>query len=195
MANVFSKTPNADGIYTYIRSANTPDYTPTDWLHNPDVSALESGSPVVPEIYWKAAGSPLAVVEMTQEEKDAVSPSLIRGEHETVTFEGQTVMSSSYHRVAAFLCDGSGHHGVPHKIEVLGHVDSGVTGDVRVYDKTNGVVLASKTFTNTEEDKIELTLVDPSPWPSDEAIVEIHAKRTVGTEKEKVYLNSMVIGY
>ena len=71
MANVFSKTPNANGIYTYRRSVNSPDYSTDDWIINPDVSTL-TGSPLIPERYWKASASPLGVVEMTQDEKDAV---------------------------------------------------------------------------------------------------------------------------
>ena len=76
MANVFSKTPDANGVYSYKRSVHSPDYPTNDWLINPDVSLLEGGSPPVPELYWKAAGSPLAVIEMTQGEKDAVDAAL-----------------------------------------------------------------------------------------------------------------------
>lgn len=52
--------------FAVLKSVNTPDYDPSDWLINPDVSALAS----VPEKYWKIVSN--EVVEMTTEEKTVV---------------------------------------------------------------------------------------------------------------------------
>lgn len=68
MADVLHKT--ADPV-DYRESVNTPDYDPTDWFINPDVSAVAA----VEQKYWKR---PLTdpVAEMTQGEKDAVDAAL-----------------------------------------------------------------------------------------------------------------------
>jgi len=50
----------------YLTSVNTPEYPETDWIINPDVSAVTD----VPRKYWKLDGD--RVIEMTQSEKDAV---------------------------------------------------------------------------------------------------------------------------
>ena len=47
MASVFNKTTNQ-----YIESANTPDFDPSEWIINPDVSDLQDRN--VPEKFWKA---------------------------------------------------------------------------------------------------------------------------------------------
>lgn len=50
----------------YRESVNTPDFPPSEWIINPDISALRG----VDEKYWKADGD--RVVAMSQSEKDAV---------------------------------------------------------------------------------------------------------------------------
>ena len=49
-----------------LYSANTPDYSETDWIINPDLSLLSS----VPQKYWKISGD--SVLEMTTQEKSNV---------------------------------------------------------------------------------------------------------------------------
>lgn len=49
-----------------ILSANTPDYDPSEWLINPDLSSVDS----VPKKYWKIVGD--QVVEMSPAEKSEV---------------------------------------------------------------------------------------------------------------------------
>lgn len=63
MANVVNKTTTQ-----YITSVHTPDYDSADWLINPDLSGVSG----VDQKYWKVSGSPPAVVEMSQAEKDVV---------------------------------------------------------------------------------------------------------------------------
>jgi len=65
MANVFNRTTRV-----YKKSVNTPEYPTSEWIINPDVSALAN----VPVKYWKATGD--LVEEMTQAEKDAVDTEL-----------------------------------------------------------------------------------------------------------------------
>lgn len=65
MATVINRT-----TYEVLYSVNTPDYPVESWLINPDLSGV-SGAP---EKYWKVVDD--SVVEMTQEEKDAVNLAL-----------------------------------------------------------------------------------------------------------------------
>lgn len=50
----------------FIRSVNTPDFDPTEWLINPDLSAVSD----VEKKYWKIGKN--SVSEMTEQEKAAV---------------------------------------------------------------------------------------------------------------------------
>lgn len=50
----------------FIRSVNTPDFDPTEWLINPDLSAVSD----VEKKYWKIDKN--SVSEMTEQEKAAV---------------------------------------------------------------------------------------------------------------------------
>lgn len=100
MSHVISKIPNNLGIYEYRRSVNTPDYFTTLWEVNPDVSGVAG----VDEIYWKYVGSPSSIVEMSQDEKDAVDAAVANAE---IAAEGQDgvvntpfVVNFSYRRVA-----------------------------------------------------------------------------------------------
>lgn len=67
MADVLNRS-----TMTFIKSVNTPDYDPAEWLINPDLSAVAG----VPVKYWKIDAND-NVVEMTQAEKDAVDSSLL----------------------------------------------------------------------------------------------------------------------
>jgi hypothetical protein len=60
VANVLSRTTGA-----YLASVNTPDYPETDWIINPDLSAVAGVAPC----YWLVEGD--SVREMTVEEKAA----------------------------------------------------------------------------------------------------------------------------
>jgi hypothetical protein len=66
MASVLNKTTKE-----YRQSANTPDFPTSDWIINPDLSAIAG----VPMEYWKVVGD--SVVEMNQSEKDAVDAVII----------------------------------------------------------------------------------------------------------------------
>lgn len=74
MANVLKKT-----TLEYKESVNTPDYPSSDWLINPDMSAVVN----VPRKYWKLVGN--NVVEMTQTEKDAVDAEILQRQRDKVT--------------------------------------------------------------------------------------------------------------
>lgn len=62
MANVVSRT----SPYKYLRSVNEPDYPETDWIWNPDLSAVEG----FPPKYWAVSGD--AVSLLSQAERDAI---------------------------------------------------------------------------------------------------------------------------
>ena len=61
MADVLNRTTKQ-----YLPSANTPDYPVSDWIINPDVSAV-AGQPTK---YWKINGDTVSL--MSQAERDAV---------------------------------------------------------------------------------------------------------------------------
>lgn len=66
MSNVLNKT-----TLEYRESVNTPDFSPTEWLINPDMSTVKD----VPKKYMKVSGA--SVLEMTALEKanvDALKP-------------------------------------------------------------------------------------------------------------------------
>jgi len=64
MANVLNRT-----TLRYLRSVNTPDYPTSDWIINPDISAVDG---VLPQ-YWKLDGD--TVLPMTEAEMDAYDAS------------------------------------------------------------------------------------------------------------------------
>jgi hypothetical protein len=63
MANVVNRTAVPVVV---LYSVNTPDYPETEWIINPDLTALAS----VPQKYWKVSGD--LVIEMTAAEKAVV---------------------------------------------------------------------------------------------------------------------------
>ena len=71
MANAIRKIADAQGIFHYVESVNSPDYPTVDWEIDPDVSGVTG----VSRNYWKYDGTNV-VVEMTQPEKDAVDAAL-----------------------------------------------------------------------------------------------------------------------
>jgi hypothetical protein len=65
MANVVNKTTGE-----FLQSVNTPDFSESEWLINPDISTVR----LVPNRYWKVVGTD--VVEMSMDEKAAVDASI-----------------------------------------------------------------------------------------------------------------------
>ena len=65
MSNVINRTTKQ-----YIQFVNTPDYPDTDWIINPDLSAVDG----IPQKYWKIVAD--TVVLMSSEEQTAVDASI-----------------------------------------------------------------------------------------------------------------------
>lgn len=84
MANVVNRT-----TVQYLLTVNTPDYDPTDWIINPDLSALAS----VPQKYWKVVGD--TVVEMTSGEKTTADAALLAKTLRNKNFKVSSYNSSS----------------------------------------------------------------------------------------------------
>lgn len=178
-------------VTAYHPSAHTPSFdAESNKLVNPSLSAVSG----VDQRYWKVTGSPLTVDEMSNSEKAAIDALVVnkRSIHNLLTFEKST-RKSSWTRLETFVYEGSTEMGVPYEIEAIGYVDSGATGSLRIFDKTNGVVLGTANITNTAEDTIEVST--DGDWPGSSALIEIHVKRTSGTARKKVYLNGMIIGF
>lgn len=66
MADVLHRTTRR-----YLKSVNTPDYPPADYIINPDMTAVQGFH----WRYWKINGD--AVALMTQAERDAVDAALV----------------------------------------------------------------------------------------------------------------------
>lgn len=192
MASIVVYNPSdptvADRVTKYHKKAHTPDFdSEPNKLVNPDLASV-SGEPLK---YWKVSGG--EVVAMSGVEKsniDALAPKAKAGIHNLLTFTSK-VKKNVWTRIESFVYEGATEIGEPYEIDVICYVDSGVTADLRLYDKTNGVVLGTLTFTNTEEDKKAVDIV--FDWPSESAIIEVQVKRTAGTKK--IYVNGMLIGY
>jgi len=84
MANVINRT-----TYEYLESVNTPDYSEVDWLHDPDVSALES----VERKYWKVVDD--EVLEMSQAEKDAVDAAIYAAQLAAAVSEAKDLVDAA----------------------------------------------------------------------------------------------------
>jgi hypothetical protein len=66
----------------WLKSVNTPDYSPDEWLVNPDLVSAglvdANGNILVANKHWKVVGD--SVQEMSQQEKDALPGDAIREE-------------------------------------------------------------------------------------------------------------------
>jgi len=69
MANVLNRTTKE-----YRRSVNDPEYSPVDWIINPDLSAVAG----FPSEYWVIAGD--VVTLMSKAERDAVDAAAAKAE-------------------------------------------------------------------------------------------------------------------
>jgi len=92
MSNVLNRTTNQ-----YLQSVNTPDYPVSDWIINPDLSAVVG----VPSKYWEITGD--TVTEMTPAEKavvDATDPTPANGQNYLVTAYDNTnkIITETWYR-------------------------------------------------------------------------------------------------
>jgi hypothetical protein len=85
MSNVINRTTKQ-----YLQSVNTPDYPETDWISDPDLTAVEG----VAQKYWKIEGD--AVVAMTPAEQAQVNgaavPAMIANRIRGAMDFGKTLM-------------------------------------------------------------------------------------------------------
>jgi hypothetical protein len=70
MSTVINKTPSEEGIYRYLTNIDITKYSSSDWLLDPNVTALVN----VKQDYWKVTGS--VVEEMTGGEKTLVDAAI-----------------------------------------------------------------------------------------------------------------------
>lgn len=106
------------------------------------------------------------------------------------------ITSTTYEKMGSFKYGGSDQIGIINYIDVISHKDSSLTSyDIRIYDQTNNLVITERTgLTNTEEVVNDLGTI--SNIPTAEAVLEIQAKRTGGSGKNKnVYIDQAIIYY
>lgn len=104
-----------------------------------------------------------------------------------------SVRTTGYKSTGAFKFAGSNVVGNVDYIEVIAYMDEACTSySVRVYDQTNGNVLAEATdLTNTAQSIQDLG--DVSNIPSSSAVLEVQLKRVGGTYENNIYLDSVLI--
>jgi len=91
MSDVINRTTKQ-----YLKSVNTPDYSDTDWIINPDLSSLTS----VPQKYWKISGD--NVLEMNTEEKAAVDyaigGSILNENYKVEEYNNGQILNKKYYQ-------------------------------------------------------------------------------------------------
>jgi hypothetical protein len=85
--------------------------------------------------------------------------------------------SVTYTIVASFVYGGSTAVGTPTYMKAILHT-SATSGDIKIYDVTNGNTIVEKNFTNTTKAIIDLGTL--SNIPTGESIFEVQVKRTGG---------------
>lgn len=84
--------------------------------------------------------------------------------------------SDSYAVVAQIIFPGTAFLGEPSLAQVLVSTQNiGITGTVRLYDSTNAVEIASVVTSSVTMEVINMTVASGSPWPTDEAVLEIQS--------------------
>lgn len=99
------------------------------------------------------------------------------------------VTSGSFQLIGSYIFYGSSCLDSIDRIAAIVEGDSGVTGQIRIYDYTNGNVICSAS--TTSQDKQILTFSAPQNVPSSEAIFEVQARRLTGNGNRKFYVLSV----
>lgn len=105
------------------------------------------------------------------------------------------VHTTSYKSTGAFKFPGSTAAGIIDYIEIISHMDEACTSySIRVYDLTNGAILAEATGLDNTSAKIQ-DLGVISNIPSDPAVLEVQLKRVGGSNSDSIYLDSVLVYY
>lgn len=190
MANVVNRT-----TVEYIKSVNTPDYSPAEWIINPDLSALDD----VPHRYWKVVGDD--VVEMDQAEKDAVDAAIAEKQHESMLMGRKvdslpvTILDDLFNEEVYRIGGKVPVKGTLYPDNIVvnavinAYVEEGDTGTIRVYDATNAQELGTIEFTETVQTLKTLELTDISKGV--DVVIEVHGK--VGGASEQLHLEGITL--
>ncbi len=102
------------------------------------------------------------------------------------------IMTTDYERISSFVYPGSNHINTIQKIIAVSYKDSGTTNySIKAFDKDNSNTVVENTFTNTSEQINTLTPL--SNIPTEECIIEIHAKQTGGGSNDGFHIESVTI--
>lgn len=101
--------------------------------------------------------------------------------------------SGSYDALYEFVFPGGDVSSIS-SIKFLSYMDNGITSyDIRIYDSTNGTVIATVNLTNAV--KTIITLSSFNNIPTGDAIMEIQAKKNGGSGNKSIYLDDINIIY
>lgn len=103
----------------------------------------------------------------------------------------KSVKTGSYVRITAFIFEGTSVENAPHCVRVLCSVDVGAVGEVRVYDRTNGVVIGQQTFSNIDEELIDVSGL--TGWSVDSSVIEFQVRRSVGAGNNEVNIIALSV--
>jgi len=107
-----------------------------------------------------------------------------------INLNNNKINSTVFERVASFNYEGSLKVGPIQNLLFSSYADSGITNyTVRIFDKTNNLVIEESNFTNTSEDINELTPINNIP--ETRATIEVLIKKTGGPSNKYVHVNSI----
>lgn len=103
------------------------------------------------------------------------------------------INSTSYQKCVAFKYAGSENIGTLDYVEIIAYKDSSITSyDVRIYDKSNGNIIAEKTGnTNDVSEIIDLGTI--SNVPTGASVFECQVRKTGGNNKKYVVIDEIMI--
>jgi len=137
MADVINRT-----TLQYIQSVNTPDYSDTDWIINPDLSAVSG----VPQKYWKIVGD--TIVEMTTDEQAAADMAIANA----TPVVGQNYLTTTYNSTNQLTTEtwyrdstGPGAYTTKVKETNYTYVGNSMTQAVTNYFSLGGTILTTQT--------------------------------------------------
>lgn len=98
--------------------------------------------------------------------------------------------NTTYVREDLFVYEGSNISGELKKIVAFGYKDSGVTNfSIKIYDKTNNLIIAENTFTDSSENFLDITPL--SNIPTTRSLIEILIKKTGGTISDYAHIENI----
>lgn len=106
-----------------------------------------------------------------------------------------SITSTAYTVISTFKYPGSLIIGPIDYIEIVSYMDNSVTNyDIRIINRENGDIIASKTG-NTNKELQVMDLGTISNIPQQEAILELHVRKNGGGVAKATYVDNLIVYY